>query len=143
MTDATTPGAATTLTRERAETLLADYQRQWNTGDVETYLQGFTDDVAVTFADLPPMRGKAALKDFIEARLARQHGYQLDKTLRGVLGNTIVCTWTARWTDAVTEKAMQGRGIELIEINGDDKCASWDAAFNAWPEHEPVSSLFI
>jgi nuclear transport factor 2 (NTF2) superfamily protein len=134
--------AAQTLTKAEAEALLAGYQKAWNTGDIDTFLTGFTDDIAVDFADLGKIEGKKALKAFILARLARQQGYQLKKTLRGVVGSTIVCSWTAEWTDSQTGKAMKGRGIEFIEIR-DGLCAYWEAAFNGWTANEAHASLFV
>ncbi|MEI5997917.1 nuclear transport factor 2 family protein [Paraburkholderia bengalensis] len=125
-----------------AEALLAGYQKQWNTGDIDNYMKGFSDDVVVEFADLPRIEGKAAVKDFILARLARQKGYQLKKTLRGVVGSTIICSWTAEWTDSKTNKSMKGRGIEFIQIQ-EKQCVYWEATFNAWPDGEPRNSLFV
>jgi hypothetical protein len=45
-------------------------------------LSGFTDDIVVEFADLPRIKGKAELERILKARLARQKGYRLEKTLR-------------------------------------------------------------
>ncbi|BAO94156.1 nuclear transport factor 2 family protein [Caballeronia insecticola] len=130
------------MTWSQAEALLAGYQKQWNTGDIDNYMQGFADDIVVEFADLPRIQGKTDLKAFILARLARQKGYQLKKTLRGVVGSTIICSWTASWTDSKTGKSMKGRGIEFIEIQK-EKCVYWEATFNAWPEGEAPDSLFV
>jgi len=62
-------------------------------------LSGFTDDIVVEFADLPRIKGKAELERILKARLARQKGYRLEKTLRDVAGATIVGSWTGDWVD--------------------------------------------
>jgi nuclear transport factor 2 (NTF2) superfamily protein len=128
------------LSNSEAEELLTLYQKQWNTGDLDEYLNGFTEDVVVEFADQPRIEGKSALREFIRARTVRQQGYQLHKTLRDVVGSTIVCSFVASWTDGKTGKPMRGRGIEFIQIQ-QRKCVYWEAAFNAWPENEPRNSF--
>ena len=85
----------------------------------------------VEFADLPTIKGKRELDRIIPARLARQKHYRLTKTLRFVSGNTIVGSWVADWTDGITGRPMNGKGIEFIEMR-DGKCARWEATFNAW-----------
>jgi len=69
-------------------------------------LSGFTDDIVVEFADLPRIKGKAELERILKARLARQKGYRLEKTLRAVAGATIVGSWTADWVDATTDEVQ-------------------------------------
>jgi hypothetical protein len=101
-------------------------------------LSGFTDDIVVEFADLPRIKGKAELERILKARLTRQKGYRLEETLRAVAGATIVGSWTADWVDATTD---EGQGIEFIEMR-DDKCAHWEATFNAWDAEGPRNSLF-
>jgi len=98
-------------------------------------------DIVVEFADLPRIKGKAELKNILEARLARQKDYHLEKTLRAVTGATNVGSWIADWVDATTGRPMKGRGIEFLEMR-DDKCAHWEATFNAWDAEGPRSSLF-
>jgi nuclear transport factor 2 (NTF2) superfamily protein len=129
------------MSTSEANEILADFQEQWNTGNVDSILEGFADDIVVDFADLPRIEGKLALKKFIRARLARQKDYHLEKTLKGVVGSTIICSWLANWVDRKTDKAMKGKGIEIIEIR-ERKCTYWEATFNAWPENEPHESLF-
>jgi nuclear transport factor 2 (NTF2) superfamily protein len=134
--------ATSALTMEQAANMLANYQDLWNRAAMPEYLEGFTDDVVVEFADLPTINGRKELEQMIYARIARQKGYRLEKALRGVFGNTIVCSWTAKWTDAVTGRPMNGKGIEFIELR-DGKCCRWEATFNAWPTDAPRQSLFI
>jgi len=130
------------LTIEQATTILAEYQELWNRGAMSELLDGFTEDIIVEFADLPPIRGRKELEQMIQARTARQKGYRLEKTLRCVFGSTIVCSWTAEWTDGLTGRLMKGKGIEFLQ-HRDGKCCRWDSAFNAWDSEAPARSLFV
>jgi nuclear transport factor 2 (NTF2) superfamily protein len=129
------------MSTSEAKEILANFQEQWNTGNVDSILDGFADTIVVDFADLSRIEGKSALKEFIHARLARQKDYHLEKTLKGVVGSTIICSWVANWLDKKTDRAMKGRGIEIIEIRN-RKCTYWEATFNAWPENGPHESVF-
>jgi len=133
--------SAQVLAEAEAVTILRRYQELWNRAALAELLSGFTDDIVVEFADLRRIEGKAELESILKARLARQKGYRLEKTLRAVTGATIVASWIADWVDATTGRPMKGRGIEFIEMR-DDKCARWEATFNAWDAEGPRSSLF-
>src|SRR5260370_12905674 len=85
------------LTEVQAATILRRYQELWNRAALTELLHGFTDDIVVEFADLPTIKGKAELERVLRARLGRQKGYRLEKTLRGVTASTIVGTWVADW----------------------------------------------
>src|SRR5215468_3479768 len=103
--------SAQVLTEAKAATILRRYQELWNRAALTELLSGFTDDIVVEFADLPTIKGKAELESILNARLARQKGYRLEKTLRAVAGTTIVGSWVADWVDATTGQSMKGRGI--------------------------------
>ncbi len=121
--------------------MLARYEDLLNRAALGEYMDGFTDDIVVDFADLPTIRGKDQLEQIMRARFARQKRYRLKKALRFVFGNTIVGSWTADWTDGVTGRPMKGKGIEFVEIR-DGKCARWEATFNAWDAEAPGRSHF-
>ena len=130
-----------TIGDDEAWEVLRTYERLFGAQDVEEIMKGFADDAEVTFADLPPMKGKAEIESFLRSRFARQEGYRLKKTLRAVNGNLIVGTWTGSWRDSVTGKEMLGRGTELIALN-DGLCTRWEATFNMWEkEGGPTSPL--
>ena len=133
--------SAQVLTEAKAANILRRYQELWNRAALTELLSGFTDDIVVEFADLPRIKGKAELESILKARLARQKNYRLEKTLRAVTGATIVGSWIADWVDATTGRPMKGKGIEFIEMR-DDKCARWEATFNAWDAEGPSHSLF-
>ena len=137
------PAKAQPLTMEQATRILAGYQELWNRSAMTEYLEGFTEDVVVEFADLPAVNGRKDLEKMITARVARQKGYQLKKSLRCVFDRTIVCSWTATWTDSKTERLMSGKGIEFIELREDGKCSRWEASFDAWDREGPRQSRFI
>ena len=130
------------LTEIEAVHILRKYQELWNRAAVGELLDGFTDDVVVEFADLPIICGKAELERVILARLARQKNYRLQKTLRAVKSSVIIGTWVADWIDGKSGQLMKGRGSEFIEMRG-DKCARWEATFNAWPADGKRNSVFV
>ena len=70
---------------QQAATILRRYQELWNSAALTELLNGFSDDIVVEFADLPRIKGKAELERILRARLARQKGYRLEKTLRAVI----------------------------------------------------------
>jgi len=142
VSEQTRQGDQQTLTEVEATHILRHYQELWNRAAVEELLDGFTNGIVVEFADLPTIRGKAELERVIRARLARQKGYHLQKTLRAVTGSVIVGTWTAEWIDGKTGLAMKGKGTEFIEMHG-GKCSHWEATFNAWPAEGDRSSAFV
>jgi len=124
-----------------AEAVLARAQRLLNAGDISEVMKTFTPDVVVRFADFPEMHGKAPLETFLIARFARQKNYRLQKQLRAISGSVIVCSWDAEWEDGHNGHQMQGRGIELLTMRGDE-IAIWEATFNVW-QKGAASSLPI
>lgn len=121
----------TGLTFRDAEAVLARGQRLLNTGDISEIMKTFASDVMVRFADFPDMHGRAPVEAFMIARFACQKNYRLQKQLRAVSGNVIVCSWDAEWEDGHNGQQMQGRGIELLTMRGDE-IAKWEATFNVW-----------
>src|SRR5689334_11606135 len=119
----------TELTFAEAEAILARAQQLLNTADLSQIMKSFASDVVVRFADFPETQGKSPLEAFMKARFARQRNYQLQKQLRAVTGNVIVCYWDAQWEDAQDGRQMEGRGIELLTMRGDE-IARWEATFN-------------
>lgn len=124
---------ATRLVKE-AETAFAN-------ADIESILASYTSDIIIRFADFPEMRGKEEAKRFLMARFARQKNYQLQKTLRMVMGNMIGNSWEGTWQDVVTGKQMRGFGTEFWTLR-DGKLAHWEATFNVWEDGgEPRTPL--
>ena len=133
MTETSAPIA---VTLEQAEAAVRAAEAAFASGDVDRMLADFTDDCVVRFAEQPDMNGKEELGRFLRARMARQTGYGLKKTLRAVQGNIVGVQWSGWWTDAVTGKAMEGKGLEFWTVR-DRKIAIWDAAFNVWEKDGP------
>jgi nuclear transport factor 2 (NTF2) superfamily protein len=119
------------ITREGAEAAVRAAEAAFGSGDVAAMLEGFTDDCIVHFAEQAEMVGKPALEAFLRARMARQEGYRLHKTLRAVDGDIVGVEWKGSWTDARTGVAMEGRGLEFWTVRG-GRIAIWDAGFNVW-----------
>lgn len=114
-----------------AEAVLERAQRLLNAGDISEVMKTFAADIVVRFADFPETHGRPPLQKFLMARFARQKKYRLQKQLRAVSGNVIVCSWDAEWDDGLDGRQMQGRGIELLTMRG-DTIAKWEATFNVW-----------
>jgi nuclear transport factor 2 (NTF2) superfamily protein len=129
------------LTFDEAEAVLERAQRLMNAGDISEVMKTFASDVVVRFADRPETCGKPALEKFLLARFARQRNYRLQKQLRAVSGQVIVCSWEGEWEDGQDGREMQGRGIELLTMRGGE-IAMWEATFNVW-QKDSVPSLPI
>jgi nuclear transport factor 2 (NTF2) superfamily protein len=126
------------LTFHDAEAVLERAQRLLNAGDISEVMKTFTSDVVVRFADFPETYGRPPLEAFLRARFARQRNYRLRKQLRAVSGNVIVCYWDAEWEDGHDGRKMEGRGIELLTMRGDE-IAKWEATFNVWRKGDAPS----
>jgi nuclear transport factor 2 (NTF2) superfamily protein len=121
------------LTWPEARHIVQAVEDAFGAADLTAIAAGFTEDAVARFADFPEMRGKADIMRFLTARFARTQGYKLTKTPRVLMGNRLANTWDATWTDAVTGKAMQGRGTEIWTLHG-RQIAEWDATFNVWEQ---------
>ena len=95
------------------------------------YLRGHEDlrfGCRGRIVQLPATHGRPPLEKFLMARFARQKNYRLQKQLRAVSANVIVCSWDAEWDDGQDGRQMQGRGIELLTMRGDE-IAKWESYF--------------
>ncbi len=101
----------------------------WN---VDALVAGFTEDCVVRFGTVPEFRGRAALRNFFEARQARQRDYRLTKRLRALSGDMLTNVWEGTWQDTETGRAMIGFGVE-VWVMRDGLVAVWEAAFNTAP----------
>ena len=100
------------LTIADAEAILEQAQRLMSAGDISEVMKTFASDVIVKFADFPETHGRAALEKFLIARFARQRNYRLQKQLRAVSGDVIVCYWEGEWDDGQNGRQMQGRPLQ-------------------------------
>ena len=119
------------LTLRDAEAVLDRAQKLMSSGDMVEVMKTFAADVVVRFADFPETQGRQPLEKFLLARFARQKNYRLEKQLRAVSGSVIACYWEGEWDDGRDGRQMQGRGIELLTMRGDE-IARWEATFNVW-----------
>jgi uncharacterized membrane protein/nuclear transport factor 2 (NTF2) superfamily protein len=106
----------------------------WN---VESLVDGFTEDCLVHFGTVPEFRGREALRQFFLARSARQKGYRLRKQFRGLMKDVITNVWDGEWEDAGTGRRMKGFGVEVWTMR-DGKIAIWEASFNTGQVDQPV-----
>ena len=121
------------ISREMAVRMVREAEHAFGTADIGAILDVFTEDVVITFADIPEIRGKVAAERFLRARFARQQNYRLTKFLRMVESNMIGNLWEADWVDAQTGQNMRGRGTEFWTVR-DGKIAVWEATFNVWQD---------
>lgn len=129
--------ASDALTRQQALDLVAGVERAFGSHDIDMIMAGFTEDVTVRFADQPEIQGQDAVRQFLEARFARQKGYTLTKTMRMHQGNVIGNYWVGDWEDAFTGQQMSGLGTEFWTVR-DGKVAVWEAAFSVWDRNAPT-----
>ena len=130
------------FTRDEARKIVQRAEDTFNRGDVAAILGRYADDIVIRFAGIPEIRGKAAAERFLRARSARQKNYRVKKTLFMVEGFKIGATYTVRWEDAKTGKAMLGRGVELWQYR-DGKLVLWEAALNLWEAGTDASAMFL
>lgn len=124
--------ASNPRTREEATALVAHVESLFMPWNVDALVAGFTDDCVVRFGTVPEFRGRAALRDFFEARRARQRDYRLTKRLRALSGDMMTNVWEGTWQDTGTGRAMRGFGVEVWVLR-DGLVAAWEAAFNTAP----------
>ena len=106
----------------------------WN---VDTLVNGFTEDCVVRFGMIPEFRGREALRAFFLARSTRQKGYRLKKQFRTLMNDIITNIWDGEWEDAATGRRMKGFGVEVWHMRG-GKIAIWETAFNSGPADEAL-----
>jgi len=130
------------FTRDEARKIVQRAEDTFNRGDVDAILGRYADDIVIRFAGIPEIRGKAAAERFLRARSARQKNYRVKKTLFMVEGFKIGATYTVSFGDAMTGKAMLGRGVELWQYrNG--KLVLWEASLNIWEEGADPAAMFL
>jgi uncharacterized protein len=130
------------FTLDEALKIVQRAEDTFNRGDVDAILTRYADDVAIRFAGIPEIRGKAAAEKFLRARFARQKNYRLKKTLFMVEGFKIAATYTVRFDDVKTGKDMRGHGVELWQYD-DGKLVLWEASLNLWEVGTDDSATFL
>lgn len=116
-------------TIEEAKALVEHVRSLFSPWDIDTLVDGFTEDCVVRFGTVPEFRGRAALREFFTTRSRRQKNYRLRKELRSLSGDTIANVWSGEWEDAESGAPMRGFGVETWLMR-DGKVAVWEAAFN-------------
>ncbi len=129
------------ITWTEAEQSLLRTMDRFQRGDVDGLVSRYADDILVIFAGME-VRGKQAAEKFFRARFAKQRNYRLVKTLFSVTGQKIANTWTGHWEDTETGKAMEGYGVEVLELRG-GKVIRWEAAFNVWEAGNQAASRYF
>ncbi len=116
-------------TIEEAKALVEHVRSLFSPWDIDTLVDGFTEDCVVRFGTVPEFRGRERLRDFFTTRSKRQKNYRLRKDLRSLSGDIIANVWSGEWEDAESGAQMKGFGVETWVMRG-GKVAVWEAAFN-------------
>lgn len=131
------------LSVAEAQAFITEAEAAFEAHDVDRIVSAFHPDIVITYADFPVMHGIPEARAWLEARFSRQRNYTLRKTLRNVGGDVLGGTWEGEWEDAKTGVAMQGRGVELQQLNVEGKVVVWFASFNAWKQGETPTSPLV
>lgn len=120
------------LTETAVSAALKDYEKLFASGDVESILEGFAEDVEVHYASFPPFTGKDKLREMLQRRFAQMRDYQLSKRLEVLCSPHFVSSWTGSWIDISTNQRMELFGLELLTVR-DGKFSRWTASVSTWP----------
>jgi uncharacterized membrane protein/nuclear transport factor 2 (NTF2) superfamily protein len=124
-------------TIEEARAFVSHVESLFMPWNVESLVDGFTEDCLVRFGTVPEFRGREALRQFFLARSARQKGYRLRKQFRGLMNDVISNVWDGEWEDVGSGRRMKGFGVEVWMMR-DGKIAIWEASFNTGEVDQPV-----
>ena len=91
--------------------------------DVDRIMACFTDDVAVHYNDLPPIRGALALRLFLTERYQHLQDYRLTKELRLTQGPLLTVSVEAFFRKQ--GRSYCSRILEILTIQ-DRQIARWD-----------------
>ena len=122
---------STAMDFQTAQKWLDQVTATCNTLDPELILDFFTEDVV---ADLGAVvvTGKAQLAPLIRDRYANYTRYDLQKTVRALAGDLVVCEARLRWTSTDEPELQHTRAIEILQVR-DGRIARWDNASTSWP----------
>jgi limonene-1,2-epoxide hydrolase len=123
---------STALDLETAQKWLDQVVAACNTLDPELILDCFTED-AIADLGAVVVTGKERLRPLIRDRYAKYTYYDLQKIVRAVSGDLVVCDARLRWKSAEQPKLQHTRAIEILQVR-DGRIARWDNASMSWPD---------
>jgi ketosteroid isomerase-like protein len=104
--------------------------------DINTFVQGFTEDCIVSFNEHAEMKGREAVRQFMGPRwdhlAAPGSGFICRKALRSLTGNVFGVIWLNDWVDAKAGRPMRSKGVEFWVMK-DSRIARWDCSGTVWP----------
>jgi nuclear transport factor 2 (NTF2) superfamily protein len=119
------------LTEATVRAALEEYERLFSRLDVDGIVAGFADDVRVRYSNYAPFTGKERLKTFFTRRFASMKDYKVAKRLEILHPPCVAVSYTAEWTDSVTDARMEGFGTEILKVK-DGLFNEWVASFSVW-----------
>ena len=123
------------FTEETARAKVKTAEDAWNTRDPEIVAQAYTEDSqwrnrAEFFT------GRAAIKEFLRRKWAKELDYRLMKELWAYAGHRISVRFEYEWRDAETGQWMRTHGNEHWEFDYDGLMRRRDMSANDYPIHE-------
>ena len=102
---------------------------------VDTFVEGFTPDCVTSFNEFADMKGREALRQFMEPRFERlaEAGsrFLCRKALRSLTGSTFGVVWFNEWIDPHSNKPMRAKGLEFWLMKS-GQIARWDCCTAIW-----------
>ncbi|KAF3458902.1 nuclear transport factor 2 family protein [Ralstonia pseudosolanacearum] len=119
------------LTQRRVDHIVEVF----NTLDIDAIVALFSEDVVVTYADRPLLRGREALRAFIAPRYADLVDYRLSKRIRMEQGVWVGIEGEAQYrlaSEGADGSRYRTRLFEFLQFR-DDLISRWDYVGNTSP----------
>lgn len=118
----------------------ADTAQRWldqvvvacSTLDPEVISDLFTEDAVADLGEII-VAGKEKLRPLIQQRYGKYTRFDLQKKLRVVSCDIVVCDARLLWTSAEKPQLQHTRAIEILQVR-DGRIARWDNATVSWPD---------
>ena len=119
-----------------ARAIVARFAEVTTSLDINTFVQGFTEDCIVSFNEHAEMNGREAVRQLMGPRFdhlaAPGSEFICRKALRSLTGNVFGVIWLNNWVDAKAGRPMRSKGVEFWVMK-ESRIARWDCSSTAWP----------
>jgi Protein of unknown function (DUF1348) len=118
------------------QAFVARLEALWNAKDVPAILPMFTEDAEIEYGDLPLIKGREELRQFLQDRFDRTAFYDLKKALRLAEKPRICIEIDVRSSLVTSPKLIsRTRAFEVLTIS-DSRIAKWEFVANPHPRKE-------